>query len=86
MKAQDRVLHLEQFDLQDLQVLKGKAWSDLDEIHLNRNMLNNIDMISRFQNLRVIDASNNYIEEVALHSLQKLERLDLSNNYLKKFP
>lgn len=35
--------------------------------------------------MRIIDASNNYIEEVNL-SLPKLESLNLMNNYLKKFP
>lgn len=48
-------------------------------------MINNIDLLGRFQNLRFIYASNNYIEEVVL-LLPKLEKLDLSNNYLKKFP
>jgi len=48
-------------------------------------MINNIDLLGRFTNLRVIDASNNYIEEVTLF-LERLESLNLSNNYLKEFP
>ena len=71
--------------MQDLGFLRNVSWNNLEEIYLNRNMINNIDLLGRFTNLRVIDASNNYIEEVILF-LERLERLDLSNNYLKEFP
>ena len=71
--------------MQDLGFLRNVSWNNLEEIYLNRNMINNIDLLGNFTNLRVIDASNNYIEEVILF-LERLERLDLSNNYLKEFP
>jgi Leucine-rich repeat (LRR) protein len=48
-------------------------------------MLNNIDVLNNFQNLKLIDAANCYIEEVNL-SLPKLEELNLSNNFLKAYP
>lgn len=48
-------------------------------------MLNNIDVLNNFQNLKVIDATNCYIEEVNLN-LPKLEDLNLSNNFLKAYP
>jgi Leucine-rich repeat (LRR) protein len=52
---------------------------------LHKNSLSNIDDLAQFQNLKVIDASNNYIHAVDL-PLPKLEHLNLSNNYLVKFP
>jgi Leucine-rich repeat (LRR) protein len=84
-KKNMRQAKLESLDLQDLVFMKGISWGNLEEIFLSRNMINNIDTLSKFMNLRTIDASNNYIEEVVLF-LPKLEKLDLSNNYLKKFP
>jgi len=48
-------------------------------------MINNIDVLNQYTNLRIINATNCYIEEVNL-KLPKLESLDLSNNFLKNFP
>jgi Leucine-rich repeat (LRR) protein len=49
------------------------------------NMLNTIEVLNKFGSLRVIIATNCYIEEVNLR-LPKLEVLDLSNNFIKNFP
>jgi len=63
---------LEQYDLQDLTIFKNKYWPILEEVYINRNMINNIDLLGKFSKLRIIDASNNYIEEVEL----KLDNLE----------
>lgn len=78
-------MRLESLALQDLYFMKNQAWHTLEEVYLSKNLIHNIDILCNYQNLRVIDASSNYIEEVNLY-LPKLESLNLSNNYLKKFP
>lgn len=54
-------------------------------MHVSRNTLQNIQVLGNFQNLVIIDASNNKISEVAL-KLPKLESLNLMNNSLQTFP
>ena len=69
----------------NIQFLKGVEWASLEQIFLCRNEIQSIDILDTFQNLLVIDASNNYIEGVNL-SLPLLRSLDLMNNYLGTFP
>ena len=85
MEKDSRVVYLESLDLQDLTFLIKYNWSQLEELSLSRNMLNNVDVLKSQHNLRVLDCSDNYLEEVNLH-LPKLQSLNLQNNYLKKFP
>ena len=79
------MFRIESLDLQDLGFMGQKSWSFLEEVYLSKNMVSNIEVFNNFPNLRIIDASNNYIEEVHIY-LPKLEVLNLMNNYLKKFP
>lgn len=84
--AGQRTLRVESLGLQkNLNFLRKVEWESLEQLHLTKNHLLNIDAIDKFQNLRIVDASNNYIEEVSL-SLPKLESLNLMNNYLMRFP
>lgn len=86
METGQRTLRLESLGLQkDLNFIRKIEWESLEQVHLTKNHLLNIDAIGQFQNLRIVDASNNYIEEVRL-SLPKLESLNLMNNYLMRFP
>ena len=85
MEKDSKVIYLESLDLQDMKFLIKYNYSPLEELHLQRNMLCNIDILNAQLNLRVLDASDNYLEEVNL-KIPKLQTLNLQNNYLKKFP
>ena len=63
----------------------GVDWEYLVEVNLHKNFLSSIDILNSFRNIRIIKASNNYIQEINLN-LQKLEDLDLQNNYITNFP
>ena len=63
----------------------GQVWDNLQEIDLHKNFLSSIDILNQFRNLKLIKASDNYIQEINLN-LQRLEDLDLHNNYITKFP
>ena len=81
----EKTLPLDNLFLQDLDFMRSQSWAFLEEIHLTKNLINNIEPLNAFKSLRVIDASHNYIVEVNLQ-LPKLEQLILSDNYLEKFP
>ena len=81
----EKRLPLDNLFLQDLDFMRSQSWAFLEEIHLTKNLINNIEPLNAFKSLRVIDASHNYIVEVNLQ-LPKLEQLILSDNYLEKFP
>jgi len=81
----ERSYNIESLQLHDLNFMRTHKWNTLEVINLNRNMVNNIDILNQYPNLKVINATNCYIEEVNL-KLLKLEHLDLSNNFLKSFP
>lgn len=85
IQKQERKLVIEAFDLYDLDFMANVHWKNLETVHMNRNMVSSIDVLNKFLNLRYIDASNCYIEEVNF-TLPKLEYLDISNNYLRNFP
>lgn len=72
-------------DLQELGFMQSHIWANLYEVNVSRNMITNIDVLTYFPNLRVIDAQNNYIQEVNLY-LPQLTSLNLSHNYLTNFP
>ena len=67
MEKDSRVIFLESLDLQDLSFLIKYSWSQLEELTLSRNMLSNVDILNAQHNLRVLDCSDNYLEEVNLH-------------------
>jgi Leucine-rich repeat (LRR) protein len=81
----EKSLDLVALQLHDLSFLHAFNWTSLEAAHLNRNLINSISVLNKFHNLKVINATNCYIEEVSL-KLPKLEELDLSNNFLKSFP
>lgn len=81
----EKELRLDNLFLQDLDFLRNQSWAFLEEVHLTKNLINNIEPLNAFKSLRVIDASHNYIVEVNLQ-LPKLEQLILADNYLEKFP
>ena len=81
----EKRLILEAYDLQDLLFLRNQPWANLEELNVSRNMISNLAGINEFENLRIINASNNYIEEVSIN-IYKLEQLDLQFNYIKAFP
>ena len=54
-------LNLQKLDIQDVKFMSNVVWVSLTEINLSRNMVTNIDILSQFVNLRVIDAQNNYL-------------------------
>ena len=60
-RSEQTSLTLTKLDIQDLKFLSNVVWISLTEINLSRNMITNIDILSQFTNLRVIDAQNNYI-------------------------
>ena len=81
----EKRLILEAYDLQDLGFLRNQSWANLEELNISRNMISNLAGLDEFENLRIINASNNYIEELSVN-IYKLEHLDVQYNYLKAFP
>lgn len=81
----EKRLILEAYDLQDLGFLRNQSWANLEELNISRNMISNLAGLDEFENLRIINASNNYIEELSVN-IYKLENLDVQYNYLKAFP
>ena len=65
--------------------MKHHAWQNLSKINVSRNMLISIDILEMYHNLKMIDASTNYIQSVELN-LPKLKELKLANNHLTQFP
>ena len=58
---------------------------NLQEIDIQKNFLNNIDMLNKMHRLRKINAGDNYLSNVNLN-LSKLQELDLRNNFLERVP
>ena len=62
-----------------------QEWESLEQIYLSSNELESIDLLDKFENLRIIDASSNSISEVNMR-LPNLESMLLKDNNLKQFP
>ena len=58
---------------------------NLQEINIQKNFLNNIDILKKMHRLRKINAGDNYLSNVNLQ-LSKLQELDLRNNFLERVP
>lgn len=81
----EKRLFLENLQLQTLYFLQYTDWNTLTEVSVANNKILNIDILNKFESLKIINASNNHIEECNLH-LRKLEILNLSYNELSTFP
>ena len=59
--------------------------SKIIEIQITKNLISNLDSFNKLVNLKVINASDNYISSVNIH-LNKLQELHLRNNFITKVP
>jgi len=57
----------------------------MQTIDVSQNYILSVDVLNQFRNVTIINASHNYIQDIALN-LAKLQDLNLSNNFLTKFP
>ena len=55
---------------------------DLIKIDISRNHLSNIELLHKFTQLKVINASDNFIRSIDLN-LHSLQELDLRNNFIE---
>ena len=63
-------------ELQNLDFLIKQTWTTLQEINVSRNQLGDISTLNQYPNIKVIDASHNFLTKVIL-STKKLEKLFL---------
>lgn len=68
-----------------LEEVMDKKKEEITEANLKRNYVSNIDVMAKFPNLLIIDASDNYISSINF-ALPKLTKLILRNNFLEKIP
>ena len=84
--SQGKKYDIEGYNLHDIEFMQVHKWHILQEVNLSFNMLTNIDVLEYFPNIRVINASNCYIQEFKCDSLKQLRNVDLSDNNIKVFP
>jgi Leucine-rich repeat (LRR) protein len=63
----------------------ANMWENTLEISVRKNYISSIEVLNQFSNLRFLDASENYLQEVSLN-LPRLEKLDLRHNFIARFP
>lgn len=71
----------ELMDRNQLDVAKAKAYAG--EMDCSNSKIRSLEGIEYFESLRKLDCSNNWITELDLSNLTKLEELDCSNNRLE---
>lgn len=84
-----RELSLTRLELPQVDFLSAsriKTWTYLEKLDLSRNNLSEIDAIESIKNLKTVDISYNYIEELGNISLPNLQNFILRNNYIRTFP
>lgn len=80
-------LALVQVQLQDLRYLDrvSRHMLDLLKIDVSQNLLDSIDWLNQFKQLKVIIAHRCLIRSVNLH-LPRLQELDVKNNFIERMP
>ena len=63
----------------------GQKWKILAKIYISNNHIENIDILSDYIALEIIDASNCQISYVNL-KLKQLRKLNLSGNHIQEWP
>lgn len=73
--------------LTDVNVLIDSLSPSIVDLDLSSNLLTRIPSMSKFQEMREIDLSNNFIEEIpsnVFNDMENLVRLELSNNRIRQ--
>lgn len=80
-------VNLSHNQLQDISALFPSMYY-VKNLNVSFNQLTNINQINELKTAKIIDLSNNQIEEIPaeIHHLKSLKMLDLSNNKIKALP
>jgi Leucine-rich repeat (LRR) protein len=68
-----------------LEEIPDKKRDEITEANLSSNYVSNIDVMAKYPNLLIIDASDNYISSINF-KLPRLTKLILRNNFLEQIP
>ena len=68
-----------------LEEIPDKKRDEITEANLSSNYVSNIDVMAKYPNLLIIDASDNYISSISF-KLPRLTKLILRNNFLEQIP
>jgi Leucine-rich repeat (LRR) protein len=68
-----------------LEEITDKKRDEITEANLSSNYVSNIDVMAKYPNLLIIDASDNYISSINF-KLPRLTKLILRNNFLEQIP
>ncbi|SBT71079.1 leucine-rich repeat protein, putative [Plasmodium malariae] len=84
----DKLIHTKILSLENRKILiiqNMNLFKSLEELHLDNNLIEELENLDELVNLKILSVSNNKIKEIKnLKNLKNLEELNLHNNRIKK--